>query len=57
MVQLIEMRGGMRPARTFVGMDQFQPVNDVALQAQTAMMESFGLGELMTLRRAECEAA
>jgi hypothetical protein len=56
-VQLIEMPGGMRPARTLVGMEQFQQVNEVALQCQTAVMESFGFGELMTLRRAEREAA
>src|SRR5271166_3604090 len=56
-VQLIEMPAGMRPARTLVGMEQFQQVNDVALQSQTAVMESVGFGELMTLRRAEREAA
>jgi NAD(P)-dependent dehydrogenase (short-subunit alcohol dehydrogenase family) len=56
-VQLIEMPGGMRPARTLAGMEQFQPVNDVALQWQTAAMESFGFSELMTLRRPECEAS
>ena len=56
-VQLIEMPAGMRPARTLVGMEQFQPVNDVALQSQTALMESVGFGELMTLRRAERAAA
>ena len=56
-VQLIETPAGMRPARTLVGMEQFQPVNDVALQSQTALMESVGFGELMTLRRAERAAA
>src|SRR5262249_57825489 len=52
-VQLIEMPAGTRPVRTIVGMEQFQPVNDVALQYQTAAMQNFGLGELMTLRRAD----
>src|SRR5262249_6899560 len=52
-VQLIEMPAGTRPVRTLVGMEQFQPVNDVALQYQTAAMQNFGLGELMTLLQAD----
>jgi len=50
-VRLIEMEAGTRPAGTLVGLEQFQPVNDVALQAQTAALQNFGFGELMTLRR------
>jgi hypothetical protein len=42
---------------TLVGREQFQPVNDVALQRQTAAMQGFGFRELKTLRRTECEAA
>ena len=57
MVQLIEMPAGSRPVRALVGMEQFQPVNDIALQWQTAAMESFGFSELMRLRRAEREPA
>lgn len=56
-VQLIEMPAGTRPVRTLVGMEQFQPVNDAALQYQTAAMQNFGLGELMTLRQADRQVA
>jgi NAD(P)-dependent dehydrogenase (short-subunit alcohol dehydrogenase family) len=55
--QLIEMPVGTRPVRMFVGMEQFQPVNDVALQWQTAAMQAFGLRELMTLYRSEGQVA
>ena len=56
-LQLIEMPAGTRPVRCFVGMEQFQPVNDVALQYQTAGMQTFGLSELMTLRRTKGQVA
>jgi len=56
-VQLIEMPAGTRPVRTIVGMEQFQPVNDVALQYQTAAMQNFGFGDLMTLRQADRQVA
>jgi NAD(P)-dependent dehydrogenase (short-subunit alcohol dehydrogenase family) len=55
-VELIEMPGGMRPARTLVGMEQFQPVNDVTLQWQTVAMESLGFSALMKLRRADARS-
>lgn len=50
-IQLIEMQAGRRPLRTLVGMEQFQRVNDVALQYQTVVLQNSGFGELMTLRR------
>jgi short-subunit dehydrogenase len=56
-VQLIDMPAGTRPLRTIVGMEQLQPVNDVALQYETGTMNAFGLGDLMTLRRAERQVA
>jgi NAD(P)-dependent dehydrogenase (short-subunit alcohol dehydrogenase family) len=56
-IRLIEMQAGTRPVRTLVGLEQFQPVNDVALQWQAAALENFGFGELMTLRRPDHEVA
>jgi NAD(P)-dependent dehydrogenase (short-subunit alcohol dehydrogenase family) len=56
-IRLIEMDAGTRPARTLVGLEQIQPLNDVALQWQTAVLEMFGFGELMTLRRPGREVA
>jgi NAD(P)-dependent dehydrogenase (short-subunit alcohol dehydrogenase family) len=56
-MQLIEMPAGTRPLRTIVGMEQFQAVNDVGLQVQTAAMQDFGFSDLMTLRRAERQVA
>jgi len=58
-VQLIEMPAGSRPVRSLVGgfAEQCQPVNDVALQFETAAMQAFGLSDLMTLRRAERQVA
>jgi len=55
--QLIEMPAGTRPVRCLVGMEQFQSVNDVALQYQTAAMQAFGLAELMTLRQTKRQVA
>ena len=49
-IQLIEMQAGTRPVRTLVGTEQFQPVNDVALQWQTGLLQNLGFGELMILR-------
>lgn len=51
-VQLIETSAGARPLRSIVGMEQIQPVNDVALELQSATMNNLGFGELMTLRQA-----
>ncbi len=54
-IQLIEMQAGGRPVRTLVGVKQFQPINDVALQWQTVVLQNSGFGELMILRRPELE--
>jgi NAD(P)-dependent dehydrogenase (short-subunit alcohol dehydrogenase family) len=54
-IQLIEMQAGSRPLRTLVGTEQFRPVNDIALQWQTVVLQNFGFGELVTLRRSELE--
>jgi len=54
-IQLIEMQAGSRPVRTLVGVEQFQPINDVALQWQTVVLQNSGFGELMILRRPEPE--
>jgi NAD(P)-dependent dehydrogenase (short-subunit alcohol dehydrogenase family) len=58
-VELIEMPAGTRPVRTLVGplAQQCQPINDVALQLQTGIMQAFGLSDLMTLLRAERQVA
>lgn len=56
-MQLIEMPAGTRPLRTILGMEQFQAINDVALQIQTAAMHGFGFADLLTLRRTERQAA
>lgn len=57
--ELIEMPAGSRPVRTLVGplAQQCQPINDVALQLQTAAMQAFGVSNLMTLLRAERQVA
>jgi hypothetical protein len=54
-IQLIEMQAGNRPVRTLVGVEQFQPINDVALQWQMVVLQNSGFGELMILRRPEPE--
>jgi NAD(P)-dependent dehydrogenase (short-subunit alcohol dehydrogenase family) len=54
-IQLIEMQAGSRPVRTLVGAEQFSPINDIALQWQTLVLQNFGFGELMKLRRSELE--
>jgi NAD(P)-dependent dehydrogenase (short-subunit alcohol dehydrogenase family) len=54
-IQLIEMQAGSRPVRTLVGAEQFSPINDIALQWQTAVLQNLGFGELMKLRRSEPE--
>jgi hypothetical protein len=58
-VELIEMPVGSRPVRTLVGplAQQCQPLNDVAMQLQTGVMQAFGLSNLMTLLRAERQVA
>lgn len=58
-VELIETPGGSRPARVLVGsfVEQFQPVNDSALEMQIAALESFGLGDLMTFRKVDRQVA
>jgi NAD(P)-dependent dehydrogenase (short-subunit alcohol dehydrogenase family) len=58
-VQLIEIPAGTRPVRTLVGafVEQFQAMNDVAVQCETGAMQAFGLAELMNLRRVERKVA
>ena len=58
-LELIEMPAGSRPLRTLVGKlaQQCQPLNDVALQLQTGVMQAFGLNNLMTMLRAERQVA
>jgi NAD(P)-dependent dehydrogenase (short-subunit alcohol dehydrogenase family) len=56
-MQLIEMPAGTRPLRTILGMEQFQAINDTALQVQTSAMHAFGFSDLLTLRRAERQVA
>lgn len=57
--QLIEMPAGSRPIRSLVGgfAQQFQPLNDIALQWQTTAMQQLGLSGLMDMVRAERQVA
>jgi hypothetical protein len=53
LIEMPEMPVGSRPLRALVGgfAEQFQLLNDVALQLQTAAIQQFGSSDLMSLRR------
>ena len=59
LLELIAMPAGSRPVRSLVGdfVHQFQPLNDSALQNQTAAMEAFGMKDLMTLQGKQRQVA
>jgi NAD(P)-dependent dehydrogenase (short-subunit alcohol dehydrogenase family) len=57
-IEVIEMPAGLRPVRSLVGkfVEQFQPLNDAALQSQTTALQAFGLSDLMTVRGDETQS-
>lgn len=59
LIEVMEMPAGSRPVRSLVGdfAQKFQPVNDSALEMQSAAMQAFGMKNLMILQKTQRQVA